>query len=66
MPGILSEDSGRVLRPGMEDGEHAGGAANVALIAGEFDDRLGGSLHQQRIPVALVGAHQARAVLAAP
>src|SRR6516165_2171745 len=47
-----------LLRPGMEDGEHAGGAANVALIAGEFDDRLGGSLHQQRIPVALVGVHQ--------
>ena len=47
---------GQLLGPGVQDGEHADGAADVARVAGEFDDRLGGGLHQDGVAVALVGA----------
>ena len=45
----------KLLRPGMKNGEYADGAADMAPIAGEFDDRLGGRLHQHGVTIALVG-----------
>jgi hypothetical protein len=44
-----------LLCPGVQDGEHADGAADVARVAGEFDDRLGRGLHQQGVTVPLIG-----------
>ena len=48
----------QLLGPGVQDGEHADGAADVARIAGQFDDGLGGGLHQQGVAVTLVGAQR--------
>jgi hypothetical protein len=45
-----------LLRPGVQDSKHADSAADMAGIAGEFDDGLGDGLHQQGIAVTLVGA----------
>jgi hypothetical protein len=42
----------------MKNRKHADGAADKAGVAGELDDSLGGSLHQQGIAVALVGAQE--------
>jgi hypothetical protein len=40
----------------MEDGQHAWGAAEEAGVAGNIDDRVRRSLHEQGIAVPLVGA----------
>jgi hypothetical protein len=45
-----------LLGPGVQDGEHADGTADMAPIAGELDDGLGRDLHQHGVAVALVGA----------
>jgi len=47
-----------LLGPGVEDSQHADGAANEAAVAGELDDGVGGSLHQQGVAVTLVGSQQ--------
>ena len=44
----------QLLRPGVQHGEHADGAADITGIAGEFDDRRGTGLHQHSIAVALL------------
>ena len=44
------------LRPGMQHGEHADGAADPARIAGQHDDRLGGGLDQGAVAVVLMPA----------
>src|SRR5208337_4804294 len=46
----------QLLCPGMQHGKHGDGAADVTRIAGEFDNRRGGGLHQHGIAVALMGA----------
>jgi hypothetical protein len=40
----------------VQDGEHADGRADISSVSGEFDDGVGGGLHQQGVAVALVGA----------
>ena len=45
-----------LLGPGVQHGEHADRAADLARIAGQLDDRLGGGLHQRAIAVALMAA----------
>jgi len=52
--GVVDE----LLGPGMQDGEHADGGADVSWIAGDLDNGIGGSLHQKGIAVALVGAQR--------
>jgi len=37
----------QLLGPGVQDGEHADGAAHIARVAGQLDDGLGRRLHQQ-------------------
>jgi len=44
------------LRPAMEHGEHAGGAAEPARIARQIDDRAGGELDQRAIAGLLMAA----------
>ena len=44
------------LRPGMQDGQHADGAAEPAWIAGQRNDRLGGGLDQRAVAVDLMPA----------
>ena len=44
------------LRPGMQHGEHAGGAAEPARIARQIDDRAGGELDQRAIAGLLMAA----------
>jgi len=44
------------LRPGVQDGEDADGAADPARITGQGDDRLGGGLHQRAVAVDLMPA----------
>ena len=46
------------LRPGVQHGEHADGAADPARIAGQRDDRLGGGLHQRAVAVDLMPAQR--------
>ncbi len=46
----------KLLRPCVQDGEHADHATDMAWIAGKFDDGLGGGLHQHGVTVTLVGA----------
>jgi hypothetical protein len=46
------------LRPGMQHGEHADGAADPAWIAGQHDDRRGGGLHQRAVAVDLMPAQR--------
>src|SRR3977135_467595 len=46
------------LRPGVQYGEHANGAADPARIAGQHDDRLGGGLHQRAVAVGLMPAQR--------
>jgi hypothetical protein len=46
----------KLLRPRMQDGKHTDRAANMAWVASEFDDGLGGGLHQDGVAVTLVGA----------
>ena len=46
------------LRPGVQYGEHANGAADPARIAGQHDDRLGGGLHQRAVAVDLMPAQR--------
>ena len=46
----------KLLCPGVQDGEHADGATDVARVTGEFDDGVRCRFHQQGIAVALVGA----------
>ena len=48
----------QLLGPGVQDGEHADGAAHIARVAGQLDDGLGRRLHQQRVAVLLVGAQR--------
>jgi hypothetical protein len=48
----------QLLGPGAQDGEDADRGSDVAWIAGEFDDGLGGGLHQQGVTVTLVGAQR--------
>jgi len=43
-----------LLGPGVEDGEHAYGAADEASVVGKVDDGLGRSLHQQGVAVTLL------------
>ena len=45
-----------LLGPGVQDGEHADGTADMAPIACELNDGLGCDLHQHGVAVALVGA----------
>ena len=45
------------LGPGVEHGHDADGAADIARITGELDDRRGGGAHQQAVGVALMAAH---------
>src|ERR1700760_2284502 len=42
--------------PGVKQAKYANGAANVAWITSEFDDGVGGGLHQCGITVALMAA----------
>jgi hypothetical protein len=42
----------------MQDGEHAGGGADVSWITGNLDDGLSGRLHQKGVAVALVGTQR--------
>src|SRR5580700_4304355 len=46
----------KLLRPRMQDGKHTDRAADMAWVASEFDDGLGGGLHQDGVAVTLVGA----------
>jgi hypothetical protein len=46
----------KLLRPRMQDGKHADRAADMTWVASEFDDGLGGGLHQDGVTVTLVGA----------
>jgi hypothetical protein len=48
----------KLLRPGVQDGQHPDGAANEAWIAGDVDNRLGRGLHQQGITVTVVGSRR--------
>ena len=41
--GVIDE----LLGPGVQDSEHADHAADMAWIAGELDDGVGGGLHQK-------------------
>ncbi len=41
--------------PGVQHRQHGDGAADVTRIAGEFDDRGGGRLHQHAIAITLIG-----------
>ena len=50
--GVIDE----LLGPGMQDGEHADGGADVSWITGDLDDGVGGGLHRKGVAVALVGA----------
>ena len=43
--------------PGVENGEHADGAADIAGVAGEIKDRPGHAGHQQAVADDLIGAH---------
>ena len=43
-----------LLVPGVQYGQHGDGAADVARIAGELDDRAGRRLHQHGVTVALM------------
>jgi hypothetical protein len=45
-----------LLGPGVQNGEYADRAADMARIAGKLDDRLGRGLHQHGVTVTLVGA----------
>jgi hypothetical protein len=49
--GVVDE----LLCPGMEDGQHADGGADVSWITGDLDDGLSDGLHQKGVAVALVG-----------
>jgi hypothetical protein len=44
------------LRPGVQHGQYADGAADPAWIAAQIDDRLGGGLHQRAVAVDLMPA----------
>ena len=55
-----------LLGPGMQNGQHADGAADIASIAGQLDDGLGRGLHQQGVAVTLVGAQDVCAAPRAP
>ena len=46
----------KLLRPRVQDGKHTDRAADMAWVASEFDDGLGGGLHQDGVAVTLVGA----------
>ena len=46
------------LRPGMQHGEDADGAADPARIAGQHDDRRGGGLDQRAVAVDLMPAQR--------
>ena len=46
------------LRPGMQYGEDADGAADPARIAGQHDDRRGGGLDQRAVAVDLMPAQR--------
>src|SRR5215472_12784399 len=46
------------LRPGMQNGEDADGAADPARIAGQHDDRRGGGLDQRAVAVDLMPAQR--------
>ena len=48
----------QLLRPGVQDGEHADGRSDMASVASELDDGLGGGLHQEGVAVTLVGAQR--------
>ena len=45
-----------LLSPGMQNGHHANGGADVLWITGDLDDGVGGGFHQEGVAVALVGA----------
>ena len=53
----------QLLGPGVQDGEHADRRADMASVAGEFDDGFGGGLHQKGIAVTLVGAQRVAKLL---
>jgi hypothetical protein len=42
----------------VQDGEQADRRSDMASVAGELDDSLGGGLHQQGVAVTLVGAQR--------
>jgi hypothetical protein len=44
------------LHPGEQHGEHAEGTTDPVQIAAQFDDCLGGGLHQAAVAVALAVA----------
>jgi hypothetical protein len=46
---------GQLLGPGVQHRQHGDGAADVTRIAGEFDDRGGGGLHQHAVAITLIG-----------
>ena len=46
----------QLLRPCVQNGEHADRRSDVASIAGELDDGVCRGLHEQGVAVALVGA----------
>jgi hypothetical protein len=46
----------KLLGPGVQDGQHADRAANMAGVAGQLDDRLARRRHQRAIAVALMTA----------
>ena len=48
----------QLLRPGVQHGEYAGGAAHIARIAAKLDNSLSRGLHEQRIAGRLVGAQR--------
>jgi hypothetical protein len=41
----------QLLRPGVQDGEHADGRSDMASVASELDYGLGGGLHQEGVAV---------------
>ena len=43
-----------LLRPCVQHGEHADGAADVALVARQLDDRFGRGLHEGCVAITLV------------
>lgn len=45
------------LGPGVQHGQDADGAADIARVTGERDDRRGGGGHQKAVGVALMAAH---------
>ena len=47
-----------LLGPGVENSQHADGAADEAAVVGKLDDGVGRSLHQQGVAITLVGAQQ--------